>query len=312
VYSFLIKRIKNEAYIILILFGLFLGQQIIFGTSYLSYIIMFIIPYYLFTASWDILYSYSGQLSLGQAIPFGTGAFAMGILSRFINPIIALLGGCIVGGIIGGVIGASTLRLRPAYQGIALLVFSQILYWQTLYEFGDEGISFGLSSGRLIISTSKIYFIGIIIFLLVSLGIALFTKTNLALRLKAIKNDAVAAEAIGINTVYYKIVIFFLSSFIAALGGAFFALYNYHVDYSIFAVSNSFLPIGMAVVGGTGSFIGPLLGSFLISLLLTYLPVYYNLAITYIVYAIIVIGVLRFYPKGLAHLIIKYISKRGE
>ncbi|MCL4340090.1 MAG: branched-chain amino acid ABC transporter permease [Thaumarchaeota archaeon] len=273
--------------------------------SYLNYVFMYFFAFSLLAASWDLLYSYSGQLSLGQALPFGVGAFSVAILSSnfHLNPIISLVIAPFVAAAIGGAIGGSTIRLRPAYQGIALLLFSQVLYWLALFQFGDEGISFGFVNGVEILSETQTYAIGILAFLFGVLTIFYIEHSNLRLKLLAIKQDNLAALAGGINVRQYKVILMFVSSFVAGLGGGFLALYTFHTDFTIFQVSNSFLPISMAVVGGMGSIWGALIGSLLISLLTTILPTFTTLAITYLIYGLMVILVLRFFPEGLRGII---------
>jgi len=272
--------------------------------GYTTYILMSMIAYILFAVSWGLLYNFSGQLSLGQAMPFGIGGFISAIVFVVfhLNPFLCTFVGALGGAGVGGSIGASTLKLKPAYQGIALLVFSQIFYWLFLIWYGEEGISFGIYHGVMIASISQIFYFGLIILIISLLLLYFFETSKLGVKFKAIKGDPVAAEAIGIPVIKYKIIIFYISSFFAALGGAFYAFYTFHVDFSTFLVSNSFLSIAMSIVGGPSLF-GTLFGAVLLDFLIQTLPVYTSLAITYLFYGIITILVLRFAPGGIESLI---------
>ncbi|MEM3264729.1 MAG: branched-chain amino acid ABC transporter permease [Conexivisphaerales archaeon] len=302
-----LQSIKNISFIIII--GVIVLSVVVFISpfTYLDYVLMYFFAFAIFAISWDFLYSYSGQLSLGHAIPFGIGAFTVAILaSKYqLNPVIGLFIAPFTASLIGGLIGMTTIRLKPAYQGIALLLFSQVLYWFTLLQFSDEGISFGYRNGLPVLGFNESYFIGILVFIVGSISILLIEHSKIRLKLLAIKQDSFAAYASGINVTFYKIFTLFVSSFFAGLGGGFLALYTFHTDYTIFLVSNDFLPIAMSIVGGTQLLGGVLLGSLLISFLDTILPAYVSLAVTYLIYGILVILVLRIFPEGIKGIIKK-------
>lgn len=304
-----IERGKVSFSLISILFVLFV-IAFFTGFSYLCYTFMYLISYLVLSASWYLLYSYSGQLSLGHALPFGVGAFSLMIfLSRLnFHPIIALILAPLVAAAVGGTVGLTTIRLRPAYQGIALLIASQVAFWISLLQVGEEGISLGVQ----ILAGGHIYGIILLISLICMLSIFFVENSKIGLKLKAIKEDGLASQSLGINVTYYKILIFFASSFFAGLGGTSFALYTSHADYTIFSIPNSFLPIAMVVVGGSGELTGCILGSVIISILMRYLPIKIGLPWTYIIYGFLVVLVLKIYPAGLLGAIKRALTKKPE
>jgi len=268
--------------------------------GYITYIMMYFFAYSVFALSWDLLYSYSGQLSLGHALPFGVGAFAFALLAGALrlNPLASFAAASLVAALAGGSLGTTTLRLRPAYQGVALLVLSQVFYWFTLYRFGDEGISFPQ-----VLGPRYVYATGMATFVVASLMVIWITNSNVGLRLAAIKDDNAAAMAIGIDVARYKILAQFLSAFMAGLGGSFYVLFTMDANYSVFSITNSFFPIAISVLGGMGSPGGVLIGGLLLTALTTFLPAVTSLAVTYLIYAATVFLVLRFYPRGLRNLL---------
>lgn len=272
------------------------------GLPYLQFIMMYFFAYAIYTASWDLLYSYSGQLSLGQALPFGLGAFfTILLIEEFQLPLIlAAVLGTLAAAAIGGSVGATTIRLRPGYQGIAILLFSQVLYWTTLILYGEEGLSIFSATP---LSTTTVYVIGIIIFGCSMLGVYLIQNSKYRLKLLAIKGDNLAANVCGINVPLHKAAMLFLSSLIAGIGGTYYAIFTSHADFTVFAVPNSFLPIGMAIVGGTGFLGGPIIGSVIITVLIRILPIWYSLAVTYFAYGIVVIVILKLRPTGIIGLL---------
>jgi branched-chain amino acid transport system permease protein len=209
---------------------------------------------------------------------------------------------------VGGTVGLTTIRLRPAYQGIALLIASQVAFWISLLQVGEEGISLGVQ----ILAGGHIYGIILLISLICTLSIFFVENSKIGLKLKAIKEDGLASQSLGINVTYYKILIFFASSFFAGLGGTSFALYTSHADYTIFSIPNSFLPIAMVVVGGSGELTGCILGSVIISILMRYLPIKIGLPWTYIIYGFLVVLVLKIYPAGLLGAIKRALTKKPE
>ena len=272
------------------------------GLAYLRFIMMYFFSYAIYTASWDLLYSYSGQLSLGQALPFGLGAFFTIMLTQLLRLplVLSAVLGTLGAATVGGGIGATTIRLKPGYQGIAILLFSQVLYWIMLILFGEEGLSIFSATP---LSETTLYFSGVLIFALTMFCIYLIHNSAYRLKLLAIKGDNLAANVCGINVPVHKAIVLFLSSLIAGIGGTYYAIFTSHADFTVFAVPNSFLPIGMAIVGGTGFLGGPIIGSAIITVLIRILPIWYSIAKTYFAYGIVVIVILKLRPTGIVGLL---------
>lgn len=266
---------------------------------YLQFVIFYFISFTLLTLSWDLLYSYSGQLSLGQAFQFGVGAFVtIFVIGHLGIPFyLSLLLGALTASAAGAAVGFTTIRLRPGYQGIALLLFSQIFYWFTYVEFGEEGYSvFSLSA----LSLSTIYLIGIAVLIPSLAFFTLMQGSKYRLKLLAIKGDTLAADVCGINVKLHKTYAFVISSFFAGLGGSFFAVFSAHADYTILNVANNFFPIAMAIIGGMGLTQGAVLGSAIVVSLINILPIWLSIPITYIIYGVVAVTILRVVPRGLA------------
>jgi branched-chain amino acid transport system permease protein len=279
------------------------------GFRYLQFIMMYFFAYAIYTASWDLLYSYSGQLSLGHALPFGLGAFFTIMLTQVAElPLIpAAVLGALGAAAVGGGIGATTIRLKPGYQGIAILLFSQVLYWLMLILYGEEGMSIFSATP---LSQTTMYASGIAIFGITLFAVYFIQNSKYKLKLLAIKGDNLAANVCGINVPLHKIIVFCLSSLFAGIAGAYYGIFTSHADFTVFAVPNSFLPIGMAIVGGVGFLGGPIIGSAIITVLINILPIWYSLAVTYFLYGIVVIVILRLRPTGILGLFQRKIWRR--
>ena len=133
----------------------------------------------------------------------------------------------------------------------------------------------------------------------------------------AIRDNDLAAEVMGINVFNYKLLGFFLGCFFAGLAGSLYAQYKGHISYEDFTFQQSILYIGMLIVGGLGSSLGPILGTVLIESLqkgLTYwvapwleqtvafLPTGFSSGLNLMVFGLAFILILIFEPRGLAHL----------
>jgi branched-chain amino acid transport system permease protein len=284
--------------------------------SYLEFTLLYFVSLTIFAASWDLLYTYSGQLTLGQSLPYGVGAFFSILLTiQFkIPPIAAFALAPLVGCAVGGIAGASTVHLRPAYQAIALFLIAELFYWIFQIEFTEEGISpLGSKiSLSLYPSFGEIYAMGIGIFVVSMVAIYLLEHSNFRLKLLAIRDDPLAARVNGINANYYRVVIFFISSFFAGVAGALYGFSNFHADYQIFQIFNSIIPIGIVIVGGPGEVIGSIFGGAVISQVFTVLPIWFNQAITYLVFGLLLVLLLRFYPGGAMGYVLRWLRGRAR
>lgn len=133
--------------------------------------------------------------------------------------------------------------------------------------------------------------------------------------LNAIKGSDIAAECAGVNTYRYKVVIFGLSAAYAAVAGSLYVHYINFVAPNTFGFMSSILLLTMVVVGGVGTFWGPVIGASILTFLPEYLRAYGGLET--LLYGLILVGIMIFMPKGLAPLLsnlrLRFRSaKRGE
>lgn len=282
--------------------------------AYLKFTLLYFVSLTIFAASWDLLYSYSGQLTLGHALPYGVGAFLTLILSvnYRLPPLVAFVLAPLGGSAVGGLVGASTVRLRPAYQAIALFLMAELFYWLTLAIFGEEGIS-PLGSGvstALYPTLNEVYALGIVIFVISMYVIYMLEHSRLRLKLLAIRDDPLAARVNGISATYYRIVIFFISSLFAGVAGALLCLSQLQTNYQVFQIFTSILPIGVVIFGGPGEVIGSIFGGAVISQLFTILPIWFNQAVTYLAFGLLLVLLLRFYPEGAMGYVLRRLHLR--
>lgn len=249
---------------------LFLTLPALIKSNYLLSILIIIGIYAIVTQGLGILMGYAGQVSFGQAAFFGLGSYAVAILTtRFHWPgILALLAATLLPGLIAAAIGRPTLKLKELYLALATLAFGILV--QILFSEGGEltGGPSGLagvpyfSIGPLIFDSDlKVFYLVWFAAAVVSLGVFNLIGSRTGRALRAIRESEVAAAAAGIDVVSLKVKAFVMSGSLAGLAGGLYAYYVTFVSPSPFGFHTSVTFVLMAVVGGLGTFTGPLLGA---------------------------------------------------
>ena len=228
--------------------------------------------YAILATSWNLLAGFAGQFSFGQAAYFGIGAYTAGILFETygITPWAALAVGPLLAGGLSWGIGYPLFRLRADYYALATLALAEVLMI-TFLSWNYVGAAFGLQYRSVRFSwidfqfnTTQIpyYYIGLALLIGALLLARAIRRSQFGLRLLAIRDDEEAAKSIGINTLLEKQKIAAISAGLAAVGGVLYAQYTLYLSptatMSVLQTSQMILP---AVLGGTGSIYGPLLGT---------------------------------------------------
>lgn len=227
----------------------------------------------IFAVTFNLIYGYTGQFSLGHAGFAAVGAYAAALLTMsaeqkvanfFLQPIVpflanvewhflpAMLVGGLLAGLAGLLIGAPALRLRGDYLAIATLGFGEIIRvifvnWQNVTNgsLGLKGIP----------EHTNLYW---------SWGAAIVTifvvkrlvDSSYGRALKAVRDDEVAAEALGVKLFYHKVLAFSLSSLFVGIGGALLANLISTIDPKVFLFFLTYQIVGITVMGGMGSLTG--------------------------------------------------------
>ncbi|WP_174735104.1 branched-chain amino acid ABC transporter permease [Mesobacillus harenae] len=308
-------------------------------------------PYYLQVASFvliNIILGISiyitlstGQLSLASAGFMGIGAYTSALLTlNFDLPIIVgVLAGTLMAGLFGVIIGIPTLRLKGVYLAIVTLGFGEVIRvifvnWESLTK-GAVGLSGIPHMGREILKTLKGFgfdpqvlglqnnqFIFMTIFLLllfITIGIIQFFRRQNSSRVgrafAAIKLDEQAAESMGINITYYKVLAFAQGALVAGFAGTLFAHVLAYISPADFAYHRAVEILIFAVFGGSEVIWGPVFGA----LFLTVMPevLRFISEYRYMIYGLVIIIMMAVRPQGLIDVnIINWIKtkvgKRGQ
>jgi len=273
----------------------------------IEYLLTIIFALAILAASWDVLYGYAGEISLGHVFPFGVAAFTAGLLSRLPEGL-AILGGAAAATGINLAVAGAALRIRGPHFAILTLATTLIADRVAVAIWGEEGIySIPPLLGG---SVDAGYYAGL---LLLSASVSLMfliCRSRLGLKLTAMREDWLAASVSGIDVFRYKIAAFAISSFFAGIAGGFYALFIGHVNHSVFSIGNSFAVLSTAVFGGLGTIIGPVIGAFILQFISLYFVslAAYNL----IIYGAVLAFFLLVSPGGLMGLLVGLRRRKGE
>lgn len=264
--------------------------------------------YAILAMSFNLLYGFTGQISLGQQALYAIGAYAFALLQVKLQwpALIAAPASLVICALIAFIIGVPLLRLRTHYLAMATLAFGLIFTGVANRWIDFTGGSAGLAVPPLTIGGEAlgrmpIYFVVLAAASLTLLLHDFIIRSHLGRALQAIRDDETAASALGVYVTRYKLRMFVLAAVIAGLGGICFSLVSLRVDPSLgeFRVLVSILTI--AVIGGLGTRFGPLLGSVIVVVLPQFLVKFGELET--LVYGVFVLLFLIFLPHGLSGLI---------
>ncbi len=254
----------------------------------------------------NLLLGYAGQVSLGHAGFVGLGAYVASILAikLNINPWLSILIASLLTSIFALIIGYPTLKLKGHYLAMATLAIGEIIYIfaNNLVDLtgGHQGLTGMpmLSIGNFVFDNEKkfFFFVWIVVLLLAFLSFRI-VNSHFGRALKAIHEKELAALSFGVNVHLYKVVIFSLSAFYAAIAGGLYAFYIGFISPSSFDLLKSINYIVMVFVGGIDSIFGSLIVTVVLASLpniLTFLQDYWP-----VVNGLLLVVAAMFMPKGL-------------
>ncbi|REJ36047.1 MAG: hypothetical protein DIU82_05925 [Bacillota bacterium] len=267
--------------------------------------------------SWNFIGGYGGQIDLGGAKNVGFGAYGVALpmvlwdwpfwLGLPIGVAFAVLESL--------VLGLGLLRLRGHYFAIGTLAVA--LVWEELFVYsewtrGARGLllPFKRAPDYLYMQLTPVgfhYFIAAL-FVFSLLWLNWFRRSKLGYQLRAIREDEDAAASLGINVLAAKVKAYCISSVVAALGGAFYAVYYGFIDPdSVMHLDLSIMIAMTALVGGAGVLWGPIVGAAVLIPLDRYLGAWFGgggiLGMDFLIYAVIIMLLAAYQPKGVAGLI---------
>ena len=259
---------------------LFVLEQILPSGSMLFTVLKKGAIYALVAVSMNLLNGFTGLFSLGQAGFMLLGAYTYGILTipvesrasvyqyfnggivQFAIPVpLALIAGGIVAAIFAYLIGLPVLRLKSDYLAIATLGFAEII--RAVFQWDKLGpLTNGSNLLRNFPAFKSVLYPFIVSGICIAVIVMLINSTY-GRAFKAIRDDEIAAEAMGINLAHHKRLAFVISSFFAGISGGLLAMYQTTIQASMFKSAMTYEILLIVVIGGIGSVTGSCISSFL-------------------------------------------------
>ncbi|GAA0684395.1 branched-chain amino acid ABC transporter permease [Clostridium cadaveris] len=288
---------KNITWSIIIIAIYALGQGLTVTGIIDSYTFMNIAPLainIILAVSLNLITGITGQFSLGHAAFMAVGAYTSAILtSNFGMPfIVGIIGAAFMAAVAGVLIGIPTLRLKGDYLAIATLGFGEIIKTLLLnneYVGGASGFNY-----------IPLYTNWTWLFLMVVLTIVVisnFIKSKSGRACIAIREDEIAAEAMGINTTFYKVLAFAIGALFAGIAGALYGGYLSFITPESFGFMKSIDILVIVVFGGMGSITGSIVGAIAISFISIVLQGIPELRM--VIYSVILFIIMVYRPQGI-------------
>jgi branched-chain amino acid transport system permease protein len=280
---------------------LLLAAAPLYATRYSVVFLTTIFMYVILTMSWTFFSAPTGYISLAPAAFFGTGVYSSALLGLVLPLSAVIVIGSLASACLALLVGTLTLRLRGIYFvmftfGLVEFLLHFILWWE---------VNITGTTGRVVptVNNTTVYYLMLTILVILVLTAALTKRSKYGLALQSIGECEEAAAHTGVNVTALKVTTFGVSAFFMGAAGVVMATRWTYIDPKIaFNPVLSFLPVLMAIFGGTGQLYGPAIGAAIFTsleeFLITRFPYYYML-----IFGVIMVLAILYLPEGLVGLI---------
>ena len=284
------------------------------ANNYLFFAGYVVLQFVVLATAWNILGGYCGYVNFGSAAFFALGAYTSVFFHKTYQipiPFLMLIGG-IVSGIVGLGMGYLTLRLRGSFFAIATLALAVVL--QTLiinwdYVGGSRG-AYVIRPNTIQVFGMAIPYIEYLFLLMLLLAVAaivtarVIERSRLGYGFATIRDDELAAEAAGVPTLRLKLIATTISGALMGMAGAPFPYYiGYLEPSSAFGLAYAVNAIAMPMNGGTGTWIGPLIGALLLGTIQQVATVTISSAVNLLIVGVLLVAFVIIAPNGLVGLV---------
>lgn len=275
----------------------------------------------IFAMSYNLLLGYTGIVSFGHALFFGSGAYIAGlILKTWGASLISVLAGLVLALVFGLavalVVGALSLRVKDVYFAMITLAFGELFFIASLklrnLTGGEDGFSFRVP--ELLQDRVLFFYLTLIILILVIWLMRIFVSSPTGMVLQAIRENEQRAAALGYDVFRYKLFSTAVAGVMASLAGVLYGLQQRFVSASVLGLDRTMDALLMTIIGGSGTLFGPIVGSALVSLVHEWFT---GLARTHhiferwlILFGIFYILIVLFFPGGLARAFDRLLDRK--
>lgn len=282
--------------------------------------VMKLLCFAIFASAFNLLLGFTGLLSFGHAAFFGSAAYVTAwlIKSQNLTPELGILAGALAAGLIGLVVGLVAIRRQGIYFAMITLAIAQMVYFALLQapftggEDGLQGVPRGALFGLLSLQTdTAMYYMVLVLFLACFLGISRIVHSPFGQVLKMIRENEPRAISLGYRVDQYKLLAFVLSASLAGVAGSLKTLVVGFATLTDVHWSMSGEVILMTLLGGVGTFFGPVFGAGIVISLQDQLADKVGSWVTVIIGAIFVLCVMAF-RKGVVGELQAYMERRSK
>lgn len=276
----------------------------------------------LFALSFNLIHGYMGQISFGHAAFFGLGAYTTALITQplveagqlsYVSFFLSIVAAVLVSALAALVVGFFCVRLTGIYFAMLSLAFGELLFYIVFswYDFtkGDDGIQ-GLMPPPLLKSEIAYYYFTLLVVAAAAAALWKITRSPFGFTLRMLRDNQNRTAFLGIDTRRVMLVNFVIAGSFAGLAGALWGPFARSVSPVLLGWGQSGIPVFMSLIGGTGYFAGPLVGSIIYTGLSSYVTrftVYWPLTIGLVILAIVL-----FLPGGLLSVIDGWIKTKRE
>jgi branched-chain amino acid transport system permease protein len=290
----------------------------VFLKSYGVYLMTLLCVYLMAAFGLNLIVGYAGQMSIGQAAFYGIGAYIAGILETKLGvsfwavlPIAAVA--CFM---VGLALGFPALRVQHHYLAFATLGFNVLVFLVMRNEEQLTGGTFGIANiprpslfGLSLEGNLAFFYFCLVSVILLALVMGWILRSPWGRAFAALRDNPIRAESTGVNITAYTLLAFAIGAACAGIGGVYLASLVNFIEPGQFHLSVSLMMLLAVIVGGSGRFFGPVLGSVVVVLLPEWLRFLQDWYLAIFGFAVIVLMV--FLPGGLLSLGDKFKSARG-
>jgi len=278
-----------------------------FGSEYVIYVTILAMLYAVLTGSYDVITGYTGTLTFCHGAFYGIGAYASALLTLRVGIpfwVAFPLSGIIVF-IFAAIVGYPALRLKGHYFAVTTFFLGHFIYLVILNSvnitngpMGLRGIKppegfLGIDFNSMTASYYLIFIYSVVAIIL----LFLLVRSGVGKLFVSIRENEELSEAIGVNTAFYKVLAFSISAGVAGLTGSLFAHFFRLLHPTTFAWMTSEMVVIMALVGGMGTLIGPIIGAGIVTLILELMR--FAPELRFIIWSAALIVILIIEPRGL-------------
>lgn len=242
-------------------------------TGYWVRVITSLLMFAALASAMNLMMGYMGYVPFGNAVFFGLGAYATGIMMRHgWNFLSGLFVAIAITGVVCFLFGFPILRLRGGYFAVATIALCSVIETLAVNTTELTGGAFGLSFPLIAAPQNVInkYFYYMMFSLLIAALVinVMILRSRWGFAIRTIRVSEEMAAALGINTTLYKMMTWFVSATVFTIAGSIYGWWMSYISVSdVFMLMISILPIQMCLLGGVGTIIGPIVGAFLFQLI---------------------------------------------